>query len=540
MLSRPRIQPYAQYLMGASTAMITTTVAVVDPARITVAYVVGAGVILAACIAMWFVWRDKPTRGTVWVCIVPLVSIIACAPLRSSAIDLLPVTGMLVIFPIAWLAFAFPPIVTAAGVVVAGLLPLAASPAVPAGLSEWVSLATVPALLGMFAIGSRFVATDLGRQRKSARKAKHRLAEALESSNRTDAALRQLLDTSPDAIVLFGEDGAVLVANAPARDLSRRAGIAISLDQNGRTSVYEEDRVTPIVLGPYLRDVILSGELAEARRVWVGDPGDQVALRFIARPISLDSEPIGVLVVAQDVTELVEAVDVRDRFLDTVGHELRTPLTVILGNAELAVAGAMPEHRDRWETIHRAAERLQHTVELMLATGRAEVAPGSPSCNVRAVVDRAVAEATDEDHGVAVTVAGAPADARIAARDLQSIVAELLRNARQASPPGGPVSVTITGEPGAVMIAVADAGAGMSAAERRQAFERFYRTARSRRSADQGLGLGLSLARGLARAHGGDVRLLAGAEQGTTAVVRLPSADSPVSDAPLDPATTVP
>ena len=61
MLSRPRIQPYAQYLMGASTAMISTTVAVVDPARITGMYVAGVGVILAACIAMALVWQDQVT-----------------------------------------------------------------------------------------------------------------------------------------------------------------------------------------------------------------------------------------------------------------------------------------------------------------------------------------------------------------------------------------------------------------------------------------------------------------------------------------------
>ncbi len=540
MLSRPRIQPYAQYLMAVSTAMISTTVAIVEPTRIAVAYVIGAGVILAACIAMGFVWHYKPTRGTVWVCIVPLASILACAPIRSSAIDLLPVAGMLVIFAIAWLAFAFPPVVAALGVVVAGLLPLAADPAVPAGLGEWLSLVTLPALLGLFAIGTRFVAIDLRRQRTTVHSTTHRLAEALESSGRADATLRQLLDTSPDAIVLFGDDGAVLVANAPARALARRAGIEISLDQDGRGAVYEEDRVTPIAWGPYLRDIIVSGELADARRVWVGEPGAQVALRFVARPIALDGETIGVLVVAQDVTELIEAVAVRDRFLDTVGHELRTPLTVILGNAELAVAGAMPEHRDRWETVHRAAERLERTVELMLATGRADVSPGVPSSDVRVVVDRAVSETADGVPEVRVTVTGTEARARIADRDLQSIVAELLHNARQVSPRGGEVTVAITNRPDDIVIAVSDAGPGMTPAERRQAFERFYRTARSRRSADQGLGLGLSLARGLARAYGGDVRLLPGTVRGTTAVVRLPRDDAPAAGSSLDPGTAVP
>ncbi|MDN8549706.1 HAMP domain-containing sensor histidine kinase [Microbacterium sp. NM3R9] len=521
MLSRPQIQPYAQFLMGASAGMITATVAIVEPARITPAYLVGFAVIVVSCVVMALVWRAQPTVATEWICIVPLVTILACAPLRSNAIDVLPVTGMLVIFPVAWLAFAFPPAVAALGVVVAGSLPLATS--LPRTPGEWMALLTVPALLGMFAAASRFVAVDLGRNRNRAQRASHRLAAALDSSTRTDAALRQLLDTTPEAVVVFGDDDAVLLANAPAREIARRGGIRISLEQDGTTHVYGEDRVTPVAVGPGLRDATVAGAFAEPRRVWVGEPGDQVALRFVARPIVLDDEPIGVMVVAQDVTELVDAVDVRDRFLDTVGHELRTPLTVILGNAELAVAGAMPEHRERWETVQRAAERLEHTVELMLATGRAHLTPRPGRSDVRAVVDEAVA-GLEDDRGVSISVTGDAAAVEVARDDLHAVVAELVRNAVQASPDGGAVSVDIRSSADAVEVAVTDSGPGMTAAERRQAFDRFYRTARARRGAVQGLGLGLALARALVEAHGGTVQLHPHAPGGTSAIVALPRA----------------
>lgn len=519
MLSRPQIQPYAQFLMGASAGMITATVAIVEPARITPAYLVGFAVIVVSCVVMALVWRAQPTVATEWICVVPLVTILACAPLRSSAIDLLPVTGMLVIFPIAWLAFAFPPAVAAVGVVVAGLLPLTVS--VPRTPGEWLSLLTVPALLGMFAAATRFVAVDLGRNRSRAQRASHRLAAALDSSNRTDAALRQLLDTTPEAVVVFDDDDTVLLANAPARDIARRGGIRISLEQDAATYVYGDDRVTPVAVGPGLREAIMAGAFAEPRRVWVGEPGDQIALRFVARPIVLDGEPIGVMVVAQDVTELVDAVDVRDRFLDTVGHELRTPLTVILGNAELAVAGAMPEHRDRWETVQRAAERLEHTVELMLATGRADITPRPGRSDARAVVDAVVA-AREDDRDVAISVTGGGADVEIGRDDLHAVVTELVRNALQASPDGGAVAIEVRTSSDAVEIAVTDTGPGMTAAERRQAFDRFYRTARARRRAVQGLGLGLALTRSLVESHGGTVRLEPRTSGGTCAIVALP------------------
>lgn len=543
MLSRPRIQPYAQLLMGTAAVMITATAAVVDPARITPAYLVGLSVIVASCVVMVLVWRRKPERGTAWISIVPLVSIIACAPLRNSVIDVLPVTGLLAIFPLAWLSFSFPPIVTALGVVFAGLLPVTATWSAPASPGEWMGLVTVTVLLALFAAGSRAVAVDLDRNRTRARRADHRLAAALDSSNRSDAALRQLLDTTPEAIVLFGDDDEVLLANRPAVELSRRAGLPISLAQDGGAAVFEDDRVTRVELGRALREEILSGALVEPRRRWIGKPGEQIAVRIVARPIVIDDEPIGVMVLAQDVTELVEAVDVRDRFLDTVGHELRTPLTVILGNADLALAAAEPEQRERWETVLRAGERLERTVELMLAAGRAHVTARAGHAEVRAAVAAALADLDDGRDDVVIEVDGGPVEVEVGARDLGAIVVELLRNARQVSPPGGVVRVAIA-ESGSdeVELSVADAGPGMTAAERRQAFDRFYRTSRARRSAEQGVGLGLALVQSLADAHGGEVRLDAGPAGGTTAVVRLPRAARAAADVSgrLDTVTGVP
>ena len=526
MLSRPRIQPYAQFLMGGSAGIITATVAVIEPARITPAFLAGLAVILLTCVVMAVVWHYKPTRGTVWISIVPISAILACAPVREGVADVVPFTSMLVVFPIAWLAFAYPPAVTAVGVVFASLLPLASTPAIPASLGEWMTLLVVPALLGMFAAGSRFVAVDLQRQRTRAQRARKRLSAAIDSSHRADAALRQLLDTTPEPIVVFDVDGTLLLANEPARALARRAGIALSLDQDERAPVFAADRTTPIPLSPALRDDILAGRLAEPRRVWVGRPGDQAALRFVARPIAVDGEPIGVMLLAQDITELVEAVDVRDRFLDTVGHELRTPLTVILGNAELAVSTGEDGHRDRWASVLRAGQRLEHTVELMLAAGRAQIEPRAGHADVGSVVDGVVSELADRGDGVSVTVSGTSTTADIAAGDLASILAELLRNAREVSQRGGVVRVAMSYDDERVEISVSDDGPGMTEAERRQAFERFYRTSRARRSAGQGLGLGLSLSRSLAEAHGGRVRLRSGRSGGTTAVVDLRRADA--------------
>lgn len=214
----------------------------------------------------------------------------------------------------------------------------------------------------------------------------------------------------------------------------------------------------------------------------------------------------------------------RDRFLDTVGHELRTPLTVIIGHTDLALLDGDAVDSEKWQAIQRSADRLEQTVERMLATGRVEVAQHSGEAEVRDVVFDAVRGLGHPPRGVRIEIVGESRRARIGSRELSTIVVELLRNAVQASPDGARVLVRVDAAPGAVEVVVIDEGPGLSPAERRQAFDRFYRTARSRHGAVQGLGLGLSLAKGMAEANGAEIRLDDGPLGGTAAVLRIPAA----------------
>ncbi|MNC95583.1 Sensor histidine kinase YycG [compost metagenome] len=87
--------------------------------------------------------------------------------------------------------------------------------------------------------------------------------------------------------------------------------------------------------------------------------------------------------------------------------------------------------------------------------------------------------------------------------------------------------VTLQQAPGAYTIIVADAGPGISPQNQEHIFERFYRVdgSRSRNPADAGAGLGLSLARWIARVHGGDVTLAHSSSEGSTFLVTLPYRD---------------
>jgi two-component system OmpR family sensor kinase len=106
---------------------------------------------------------------------------------------------------------------------------------------------------------------------------------------------------------------------------------------------------------------------------------------------------------------------------------------------------------------------------------------------------------------------------------LGQIVTNLLDNARHATPAGGTVTVTVRRDGERVVLDVADTGPGVPAADRALIFERFGRGDTSRSRDTGGAGLGLPIARGLAAAHGGDLRYV-DSPAGARFRVELPAA----------------
>lgn len=271
MLSRPQIQPYAQFLMGAGTLAVTATVAALDAPAIGIPYLIGFAVIVANCIAMAIVWWFKPTVGIAWISVVPIGGILACVPIRESAAGVLPAAGLLVLFPITWLAFAFPIVPVVIGVLSTLLLQGAAllvTGRPPDTLGEWLWLVTPTVLLALIAVATRVVASDLSTQRTRADTASRRLSEALQSSTLNAATLRHLLDTTPDAVVVFDAAGEPLLVNAPAAEMARRGRIPIELARSDESLVFYEDRVTPVVVGETFAADILAGHYRHTRRGW--------------------------------------------------------------------------------------------------------------------------------------------------------------------------------------------------------------------------------------------------------------------------------
>jgi signal transduction histidine kinase len=227
----------------------------------------------------------------------------------------------------------------------------------------------------------------------------------------------------------------------------------------------------------------------------------------------------------------------RQVFLSTASHELRTPLASLQGTVELLeeeLARGAPDldaARRRAATAHRQTERLTTLAADLLDLGRldADAPLAVEPVELGELVGTIAAEAEAAADAAAVTLdveapgpAWAQADARAAARIVRALLDNALRHGVQ---PGGTVTIAVLTDGEEVAVRVSDDGVGLPAHERERVFGRFERGAR----AGAGFGLGLPIARGLARHMGGDVVAI-DAGTGACFVATLPALERPVVD----------
>lgn len=225
----------------------------------------------------------------------------------------------------------------------------------------------------------------------------------------------------------------------------------------------------------------------------------------------------------------LEDADRRGRFVSAVTHELRTPLTTFRMYAQMLRDGMAPPgaEKEYLATLERESERLARVVESVLLYARLEEGRGGPRVEVleaAALLDRVapVLERRAAEGGLALRVGRAlPAGARVEAdpQAVEQVLLNLVDNACKYAAGGGGLGLDARVEGGRLVMEVADGGPGIPPAEREAIFEPFRRLPRDEAGSAGGAGLGLALARALARAQGGD--LVAASREGPGAVFRV-------------------
>jgi len=226
------------------------------------------------------------------------------------------------------------------------------------------------------------------------------------------------------------------------------------------------------------------------------------------------------------------------QFVADASHELRTPLTSVRGYAELFRRGAAERPDDLAAAMRRIeseSARMSVLVDDLLLLARLD--QGRPlerePVDLTPLVSELVADARAAEPGRPITLA---ADGPVLVEGdggrLRQVVANLLANARDHTPPQTPVSVRVLAMGTQAVIEVADEGPGIPADAAERVFERFYRVDASRARASGGTGLGLSIVAAIAEAHGGRASVQSRPGAGATFQITLPRA----ADAPAEPA----
>ncbi len=237
-----------------------------------------------------------------------------------------------------------------------------------------------------------------------------------------------------------------------------------------------------------------------------------------------------------------EAERLRNALLSAVSHDLKTPLASIL-TAGTTLLGRLPaaddEERQLLETVVQETERMNSLVTNLLSVTRLESGnvrlnktPEALEDLIYGVLSRFSTrlERRDVEVDIAAELPLVPLDAAL----LDQVLVNLIDNALRYTPPGSPLAIRAAPGEAEVVLEICDRGPGIAADERERVFEKFYRGRRSRPS-DGGTGLGLTICRAVAHAHGG--RIAIGAREGGGTRIELclpcPAAKSFDSNPPL-------
>ncbi|PZG23648.1 hypothetical protein C1I98_36130 [Spongiactinospora gelatinilytica] len=255
---------------------------------------------------------------------------------------------------------------------------------------------------------------------------------------------------------------------------------------------------------------------------------DEIGATDLSRRIGLSRGPVEVTALAASFDAMLDRLEraaaTQRRLIEETSHELRIPLSVLLANADVLLAHPAPTlrvYREGLERSRAAAVRLRTVIDDLLAEarGRARVLDRRPA-DLMALVRDVVAGAAPLAAGKDIDVSVAGPDAVECAVDGPTVgraVANLVDNAIRYGPPGSSVEIEVGASGREAVVTVTDHGAGVPAGERERIFQRFWRGRRD----VPGTGLGLPIARQVARAHGGDLTVCSPGPAGDGCVFRL-------------------
>lgn len=488
--------------------------------------------------------------------VIPLIDILAIGVLRAATGGSSSVFGIMLVLPAISLGVepGRRPLLLGGFVTVGSmLLPLAFDPAAFGG-GQWVRILYTPVILGLTCV---FV-SELTRRLRSRVRAVERLRgdqenllaaaqDHADASASASALLREsaaqlssviegvteqaIVATDPSGRIEMFNSGAQKMLRIAAHDVMGRSFVDLDWVAGDQPRLSTGGRFATLVAGVRPGRPQVGDHLYQIS----GLAPKQIQIAITARR-DATGDIDGFLFVGTDVTVDREAAKMKDEFVNLISHELRTPLSSILGYLELIAddeENPLSEEQLKYlATVDRNANRLLRLVSDLLFTAQVEsgrfhlqkevvdlqalvgagIETATPGASARNVTLRMSVPAED------VNVWGDPGR-------LGQAVDNLISNAVKFTPSGGRVVLTLgtTDEPEPrALIGVTDTGMGIPPDEVDRLFSRFFRASTATANAVPGVGLGLTITKAIASAHGGEIRVASTVGQGTIFVLDLP------------------
>jgi CheY-like chemotaxis protein len=237
----------------------------------------------------------------------------------------------------------------------------------------------------------------------------------------------------------------------------------------------------------------------------------------------------------------------KDEFLATLSHELRNPLAPIRNGLQMIrLAGATGTIEQARTMMERQLGQMIRLVDDLLDVSRVttgKLVLQTARVDLQTVIDAALettrAVIEQAGHALSVTVPQDPIFVDGDATRLAQVLSNLLNNSAKYTPPGGRIQLRAGSENGMAILAVQDDGIGIPPDMLASIFEMFTQVDRTLEKSSGGLGIGLSLVKGLVEMHGGLIEVRSDAGRGSEFIVRLPTerraAQAAASPAAIEP-----
>jgi signal transduction histidine kinase len=234
------------------------------------------------------------------------------------------------------------------------------------------------------------------------------------------------------------------------------------------------------------------------------------------------------------LARLESSFEAQRQFVANASHELRTPLTLERTLLELALSDPSPSlesYRHTCEQLLAVGDQQERLIEALLTLSRSQrgLASHQP-VDLAAVAATAVTAARHDD--VSFTTSLGPAETTGDPRLVERLVANLVSNAIRHNVPGGTVELTTQSRDDLAVLTIANTGPTVAPAELGRIFEPFQRLDTARTADAKGLGLGLSIVKAVADAHGATVTTTARPDGGLEVEVAFPAAHVTAGEAP--------